>query len=253
MWTTVIERLLLPPAGPLLAMLLAGLLRGLGLRRSAVVLTSLAILTLWLASTPFVAGSLLAGIEARSPAVPIEATPRGEAIVLLGGSLSPALPPRLWPDLSDAADRPLHAARLYRAGKAPLVVVSGGSQARTGASRSEADDVTDLLVEWGVPREAILAEGRSLDTHGNAAETTALLADRGIRRVLLVTSALHMERAVETFERRGLEVIPSPTDYEVVDAGEATLIDWIPSARALDHTRRALHEVLGRLWYRFRD
>ena len=49
------------------------------------------------------------------------------AIVLLGGATSPASPPkRLHPDLGAAADRMWHAARLYKEGLAPIIIISGG-------------------------------------------------------------------------------------------------------------------------------
>jgi uncharacterized SAM-binding protein YcdF (DUF218 family) len=146
----------------------------------------------------------------------------------------------------------LHAARLYRAGKAPLVVASGGNPPHLGAEASESEDMADLLVEWGVPREAIVTEGASLDTRENAVGTARLLTARGLRRILLVTSALHMTRAAAAFRAAGLEVLPAPTDYQAVDAREVTWLDWLPDAGALARSSRALHEHLGRVWYRLR-
>jgi DUF218 domain len=52
------------------------------------------------------------------------------------------------------------------------------------------------LVEWGVPRTAILVDARSRTTRENAVETERILTARGARSLLLVTSALHMSRAV---------------------------------------------------------
>ncbi len=65
--------------------------------------------------------------NARYSPVAVAETPTADAIVALGGAVEGPAPPRIALDLSDAADRVLHAARLYRAGKAPVVVISGGA------------------------------------------------------------------------------------------------------------------------------
>ncbi|HSH41759.1 MAG TPA: ElyC/SanA/YdcF family protein, partial [Arenicellales bacterium] len=77
-------------------------------------------------------------------------------------------------------------------------------------------------------------------------------AERGWRRVLLVTSATHMRRAVLAFRHAGVEVTPVPTDFIAVDANAPEALSWIPSVEALMGTTHALREYLGRLWYRVR-
>jgi uncharacterized SAM-binding protein YcdF (DUF218 family) len=252
MGTRILTQLLMPPASLLGLVLLGLLLRRLGRRRLAAGCFVVSVLALWALSTPRIADALVAGLERTYlPARPAD-LPQADAIVLLGGALGAPLPPRLAPDLSEGADRVLHAARLFRAGRAPLLVASGGNPPHLGAEAPEGADMADLLVEWGVPREAIVTEGASLDTHENAVETARLLETRGARRILLVTSALHMPRAAAAFRQTGLEVVPAPTDYQAVDAREATLLDWLPDADALERSRNALKEHLGRLWYRLR-
>jgi len=91
--------------------------RSAGLARLPLVL---GIVVLWGAATPILSDSLGASLEWRSPPVAVQASPSADAIVVLGGAVEGARPPRCTLDLSDHADRVLHAARLYRAGKAPL-------------------------------------------------------------------------------------------------------------------------------------
>jgi len=75
--------------------------------------------------------------------------------------------------------------------------------------------------------------------------TEAILRTRGARKVLLVTSALHMRRALARFEQiPGIEFIPVATDHEVA-ADPPGLIRWLPDTGALDGSRRALKEYLG--------
>jgi len=70
---------------------------------------------------------LLGQLEAEYPPAPIETLPHADVAIVLGGSIGQPLPPRITPDLSDAADRVLYAARLFRAGKVDRILVSGGN------------------------------------------------------------------------------------------------------------------------------
>ncbi|MFV1959458.1 MAG: YdcF family protein [Planctomycetota bacterium] len=248
----VLTRLAVPPGSLLLLALIGLVFRLLGWKKSALLCVAVAFAGLWALSTPKVADALARGLESQVEARPVEQAAEVDAIVVLGGGLAPALQPRLGPDLNEAADRILHAARLYRAGKAPLVVATGGYAPWTGGAPPEGEGMADLLVEWGVPRESILVETGSRDTHENVVRVAKLLDEHHARRILLVTSALHMPRALAVFKRTGLVVIPSPTDFQAVEGGQETILDWVPRAHALDVSARALHEHIGRLWYDLR-
>lgn len=69
---------------------------------------------------------------------------------MLGGVVGLALPLRRYVDLNHAADRLLHAARLYKAGKAPIIIASGGGQLPwLGDNTPEAESMFAFLTEWG--------------------------------------------------------------------------------------------------------
>lgn len=210
-----------------------------------------ALALLWLAATPRFSVWLRAPLEQRNPPLSVASTPTAEAILVLGGGMGTADPPRLTPDLNAAGDRILQAARLYQAGKAPLVVVSGGGSPLLGSGGPEAPAMAALLQEWGVPAKAIRLESRSLTTRENAVNSARLLARLGIHRVLLVTSALHMPRALASVRAVGVEAMPAPTDFEVTRVRSRTLLDWLPDAEALVGTTRAIKEYLGLLYYRY--
>jgi uncharacterized SAM-binding protein YcdF (DUF218 family) len=251
-WLSRIATGLVLPLGLSLALMAAGgLCAALRRPRLAVLWAGLGFSILWISSLPAVSDALMASLERRHPPVALEATPAVEAIVVVGGALGPKLPPRLWSDLTPQSDRILHAARLYRAGKAPIVMVAGGVPPTPGVDVPEAAVMAELLREWGVPESALLLETGSRNTRENCLGARALLAERGLEDVLLVTSALHMRRALATCASVGIRARPAPTDFRVIDV-PASLRDWIPSASALDRTSQALREVLAFEVYRWR-
>jgi uncharacterized SAM-binding protein YcdF (DUF218 family) len=236
--------LLAPLGTALLVAAVAVLCVALGRRRLAVGLGAAALAWLWLWATPAVGTALLLRLEATHPPQPLAAVSAAAAAVVLGGAISPPTATRPFANLHEAADRVWHAARLHHAGKAPLLVLAGGSDpART--AMSEAQAMQTLLLDLGVPASALLLEDRSRTTHENAQNSAALLRQRGIQRVLLVTSALHMPRAVAHFEAAGLVVVPAATDHTaplVLGSWQS----WVPDAGALADSGRGLKEVVGR-------
>lgn len=203
------------------------------------------VMLIWVPSTRPVSYWLRGSLERSYPPRQVNEIPQTEVIVVLGGGLGPAIPPRLYPDLESGADRVMYAAQLYRAGKAPLVVPSGGYLDWYTTGQSEAESMKTVLEGQGVPASAILQERNSRTTEENAQCVMALLEERGLGTILLVTSALHMRRAHKAFRSVGLDVVPAATDYEVVDEGDRTWLRWLPSVGHLEGSTRAIKEYVG--------
>lgn len=198
-------------------------------------------LVLW--STPVASHALRATLESAAGPRTVQDTPTAAVAVVLGGGMEGARGrARPYADLGEAADRVWHAARLHRAGKAPLLLLSGGTT-RT-EDGPEALAMQALLRDLGVPDSAMLLESRSTTTGENARLSAQMLRDRGIDRVLLVTSALHMRRARTEFEHQGMKVLPAPTDFESLGR-QIVPRDWLPQADALDGSARAFKELVG--------
>jgi uncharacterized SAM-binding protein YcdF (DUF218 family) len=206
----------------------------------------LALLWLGLWSMPAVSMWLRAQIEVSYPPQPMDQVPQAEALVVLGGAMSAPTARRPYADLNASADRLWHAARLYHAGKVRLLVLSGGSGTAPGAV-SEAEAMRLFLRDLGVPEAAMLLEQHSGNTRQNASLSAEILAQRGITRILLVTSALHMARARANFEAAGLSVVPVATDHESL--GDPPSNAYLPSAEALNDSGLAMKEWIGqRIW-----
>lgn len=154
-------------------------------------------------------------------------------------------PMRLYSNLEAAADRVWYAARLFRAGKAPQILLTGGNLPWGGIEQPEADGMAELLEDLGVPKTALLLEGRSRTTEQNRDYSLPILHRLGVKRILLVTSALHMPRAIRLFEATDLTVVPAPADFEVFDRDNAHPLRWLPDAQALADSSRAYKEYLG--------
>jgi uncharacterized SAM-binding protein YcdF (DUF218 family) len=209
------------------------------------------LLIIWVPATPVFADWLQGTLERQFPPAPVTAAPEADAIVVLGGSIGAPKPPRVYPDLSGASDRVWHAARLYEAGKAPRIIASGGTLPWEDQRFREASAMQALLESWGVPPDSVLLESESANTYQNATHTAEVAREHGIDRVLLVTSALHMRRALATFRGTDLAVVPVATDYRVVRGG-TTLLDVLPSANALAGSTAAIREYVGYLVYDWR-
>lgn len=195
---------------------------------------------------PVMSHWLTSQVENQFAQVPIASVPHAQAMVVLGGTVSPPLSGETEINLGAGADRVWYAARLFNAGKAPLVLLSGGGDLEHQAF-SEARAMAVFLQDLGVPAQAIVLEETSRNTRQNAAFSAVLLKARGIEHILLVTSALHMPRALALFEAQGLQVTPAPTDFEASQDQPFGLLAWLPDAGALNGSAMAMKEWVGKL------
>lgn len=240
----------MPLGASLLIAILAIVLLLFHKRRAALFLSLLHVLLLSLSSMPVVSDHFVTKWERRFAPVPVSESPEEYAAVVLGGAVEGPVPPRVEENLGEGVDRLLRACRLYKHDKVERILVSGGNLPWLEVPDVEAEVMKRLLIEWGVPAEAILVEGKSRNTRENAVNVQKMLAGQKGNGVLLVTSALHMPRAMAVFRRTGVRVVASPTDFLVVDRGQRTAMDFLPDAGALQNTTSLLKEIVGMLYYK---
>ncbi len=205
---------------------------------------------LWVPALPLISIGLMRSLEAQYPSIAAAQAPVAEAIVVLGGSIWGPQPPRLEPEEASGS-RLVPAARLYRHGKAPFIVVSSGSSSffPDGKEGIEANDMRDFLIDAGVPEKAIVREDRSRNTDENARYSAEVLKARGWSKILLVTSAFHLPRAVAVFKKYGItDVIPFPTEKRMTE-GPFRFSYLVPELAALQTTTVAIKEYVGRWVY----
>jgi uncharacterized SAM-binding protein YcdF (DUF218 family) len=228
--------LVLPPGGPLL-LALAGVLLLRRAPRSGRALAATGLLLTLLLSLPVVADALTMLVQRSSPP-DLGRLPAAGAIVVLGGGVQTNTADGEALTRPAALQRLVAAAALARRTGLPLLLAGGVVEegpAESATMQRELNRAFGLTARW--------LDGGSRTTRENARESAALLAPLGIRRVLLVTSAIHMRRATGEFEAAGLQVVPVPVGALGHVAGG--LRAWLPSAEALAASHAACYEVAG--------
>ena len=238
----ILASLALPPASMAVGGVLGVVLALFGLRRMGLSVAALAVIETLVMSFPPVADALVNPLQDRARAEAAHApTCCYEAIVVLGGGMTPAVPPFLMePDLGDGADRVWYAAQLFHRGVARRIIVTGGSLLPvTGPAVTEAEAMRRFLIDLGVPSEAITSEGEALNTWQNIYNVRQIVGDG---RVALVTSGYHMPRALQIAKMGGLNVGAFPTDWRLPAQFRPSWENWIPSIAGMAWTSIGLRE-----------
>ncbi len=219
-----------------------------------------AIVILLIASNRWFSFALTRSLEWQN--LPDETLPQADVIVLLGGGTESDDAPRPMTEINSAGDRVLYAAKLYKQGAAPYILVSGGNlNFSTARGSTPANEMTELLLLTGIPDQAIWRQEKSQNTYEDALFCAEILEEKNISRIILVTSAMHMPRAKALFEKQGLDVLPAPVDFTITEQNWRSnfkpnfgtfLINLLPNTSALNLTTTAIKEYLGMIIYSLR-
>lgn len=217
-------------------------------RKSVLLVLGATIAWFWFWSMPVVGAWLALSLERDYPVQLAENMPFADAIVVMGGGVR-GVTNHPYAMLKDGADRAWHAARLWKAGKAPLIIPSNVN--------AELCDI-QLLVDLGVPKDAIILEDKAVNTEENARFVKEILAQKrsGVENsILLVTSACHMRRSIYMFEKYvpDIKCIPAATDYQAVPWKDEPF-KWrnvMPDIRAFASNNVFIHEYIGYYGYRW--
>jgi len=246
----IIKTLLLPISS-LLFLGFAGLFL---LSRQQVVASRLicfSLVTLLLLSLPVIAKYLAMTQEIYSPLNNSDVKGfDAQAIVVLGGGLRRPAPEygQLATLKNSSLARVRYASRLASQTHLPGLVAGGKVLKTDGPSEAE---IMAVVMQNEYKQEVLWQDRNSRNTAENALYAQKILAKEGIRRIILVTHALHMRRAVEQFQLQGLQVLPAPTVF-LSRTDDLDVFSFLPSARALESSSLVIHEVMGRVWYKLR-
>ena len=194
----------------------------------------------WVFSTPLMSRFIGFGLEREflvQGKIPnLDSYPNADAILLHGGSMGYDTNVCNTAEMWSSADRVWQAARLFKAGRADRIIVTGGGVAASTKA---------LLLDFGVPDEHMVFD----EYPRNTEEEVRAAAMRDDKKVLVVTSAWHMKRTIMMFEKYAPDVIviPAPADFEntMTASRDISFMDFFPCPSALCANSVAFHEWLG--------
>jgi uncharacterized SAM-binding protein YcdF (DUF218 family) len=245
-----IPRALILPPSSLFLLMAIGLLVRRRFPTGGRVLTGGAMLALFVVSTGFGAHLFVAPLERLTAPLQSVRKTGAQAIVVLGAGRLHDAPEYDGRDIPDyvALARLRYAAHLQRATGLPVLVTGGNGEPDADAWSLADAMAAALRDDFGIPVKWV--EGRSRNTAENASLSAAMLRPDEVRRILLVTDAMHMSRARTAFQQAGLDVVAAPTMFfSKVPLSAASLL---PSAEALRQSWYAIYELIGIAWYRVR-
>jgi len=145
------------------------------------------------------------------------------------------------------ASRVLEAARVYALVSAEWVIASGGPDPAEPLQPPSSIVMRDALVGLGVPASRIRVESTSRSTRDEAVLIAPMLPSLGAVRAIVVTSAIHMPRALGAFRAAGVDAVAAPAPDP--DASAPWRQRWLPGARGLQYSAELAHECIGLPYY----
>ena len=221
---------------------------GVIMRRRSFVVASVCLL--YLASTPLVSEMIFKQVEQAAERLSPTEVPAADAIVALSAGMGWVKTKNGYVAEWPTPSRFLGGVELFMAGKAPLLVFTGGKMPWQAGDETEGQVLKRYAQLMQVPGDKILVTQQAENTEQEALGAKRLL-DPNHKNIILVTSAFHMQRAKQLFERAGFAVFPYPVNIRV-EGDALTVMSFLPDPRALYATHSALHEVMGRLYYQLK-
>jgi uncharacterized SAM-binding protein YcdF (DUF218 family) len=234
-----------------LLLLLAGLV--LLIRRKwsgGLALLMLAALLSLLGNTYF-AKSLIATLELPYASVSLAQLPTADAVVVLGGGFWPSAHDAFQLGFGEASERAITGLELMRQHTAGALVLGGGLYPVGKTKLNALELMREWLAAWKINDAPLFCLEKTLNTHAEAQALRTLAGQKHWKKILLVTSAAHLRRAVATFRHPDLEVIGVPCDYLGAGVPNADS-PWtpIPDRHNLLILDSYLHEKIG--WWIYR-
>ena len=221
----------------------------------------IALLLLWVLSTPKCADWLVRNLEEHAVRVSPQDMSGSNYVVILSGMIHSVEGKRgavtEWsdPDRLFAGVELFQAINTTQSQHPAHLIFTGGAIPWWPDTPLEGEYLKRKAVALGVPSDLIWVTSQAATTEEESRAVRALilahsktLDARDNIRVTLVTSAFHMPRARALFENAGFEVDAYPVDFKV-RLQDATLMDWLPDADALMHSQLVFREWMGQAFY----
>ena len=208
-----------------------------------------ALIILLVLSMPVVSSFFYAQFEERGTRKTPAAIQPADAIVVLSGMTQSILTTNGIISEWNDPDRFFGGMELIKANKAPVIIFTK-PKLPWSVGPPESELLQKTAMEMGVSTSRIMITGDVENTEDEAKEVNELLQHKG-RRIILVTAAYHMPRALISFRDKGLDVQAYPVDFKLGE-GRMTPMDFIPNPSSLSTTQKCFRELVGRVYYSLR-
>ena len=234
---------LVPPGIFIILLIISGIAFFFKRSRKAGLVQLLIGVSMWIFALGSISNALYKGLESEFS---VNRAVKGDVIILMGGGINDEAT-----DLSgvgtpsqESLERIVAAVRLQRRLNVPVIATGGGFAHQ---KISEAAVAKRYLVELGVPSQMVILEEKSRDTIESAGFTREICRKSGFHSPVLVTSGYHLRRAVMSFKKVGIKVIPFPSGIKSTEKTKFVWVDVLPTD--YQNISRALKEYLGFLFY----
>lgn len=207
-------------------------------------------LLLWAISTYPVSQKLMTSLEDNFPPKSLEEVQYADAIVILGGMINTIAPHKNRVEFLSSVERVLDGLQLYKNKKAKYLLFSGGSGVLGNQEMKEADLFWKFAKDQDVDLRWVLLEKESRNTHENAQFSKKVFEEKKIGSIILITSAFHIQRSLEEFQKLDVKVEAFPTDYRALDSKNFYWDQYLPTIGSLENSTIAIKEWIGILAYK---
>jgi uncharacterized SAM-binding protein YcdF (DUF218 family) len=220
---------------------------GLLLRKRWITWSAFALL--WGFSTHPIASWLVTSLESRYPALEVTGCPQADAVVVLSGMLRGSVTSATeWKREVDRFERGVE---LVAGGRAPKLLFTRGVSWPDVGREPEGLRLAREAAKHGIPAGKIeLTDDPVLETSGEVRSIRRTMEKHGWHRIILVTSAIHMPRAMWLVKKEHIDAIPFPADFEAESHGTLDLGSFLPQAKLLEESEGAIREWIGLAYYR---
>ena len=209
-----------------------------------------ALTVLILSSTPILSDKLVNYLEIDYEPINIEDVEKADAIIVLSGMINTLQTKNIYNyEFNGAVDRFIKGIDLFKNGKANYLVFTRG-KIPWSVGISEGEYLKKLAINFGVPEKKIILTESVENTEQEANSIKNIFPNKN-SKLILVTSAYHMKRALKIFNSAELKVLAYPVDFRK-KTKKFTIMDIIPSANAFSKTSYSIREIIGRIYYNFK-
>lgn len=211
------------------------------------IITILILITL---SSPVISKKLIIYLERNYKPIKISNIQYADAIVVLSGMVKQIKGDNFIKyEFNEKVDRIIAGINLIKNNKAPVIILTRG-KTQYSIGKPEAEFLKDFALDYGILENKIILSEVVYNTNQEVLAVKKILHGKN-KKIILVTSAFHMKRAQDLFEKNDFYVVPFPVDF--MNTGiEANILDFIPSADAFLNTSIFVQEMVGRLYYDFK-